>query len=314
MKHVAEYVISVYGSVCGNFIVFCIKRILEHKYFRVCVSGRILYLKKLRSLSIGEHIATAFANILRHALTCGVLSRYQFVHKHWGFVDDTLSVCVCSQAELDSFMQELDDAIKPLRWEHVIDSQQQHFLDLNAHASIVGDKVTFHTSMYRKPSFKPHYLSCLSDHNVSCKTGIFDCEVFRITVLSSKREDFVDCVEDMIDNLALVGYPRRFLSIPEFSEEKRLNMLQSIRANTHRCIGGRGNTKTNRRDVFFSMPFSSQAKSLQISKLFRSSFSTCPDLDNLGINLRVAWSTKMNSMRRLYRLNWPRCAQSMGIG
>ena len=37
--------------------------------------GSTLYLKKLKSLSIGEHIATAFANMLRHALTYEVLIR-----------------------------------------------------------------------------------------------------------------------------------------------------------------------------------------------------------------------------------------------
>ena len=136
-----------------------------------------------------------------------------------------------------------------------------------------------------------------------------------MTVLSSKRGDFIGCVGDMIDNLELVGYPRRFLGIPDFSEEKRLGMLQSIRTSARHSIGDRGSTKTNRRDVFFSMPYSSQAKSLCISKLFRSSLGSFPELDNLDINLRVAWSTQMNSMRKLYRLNWPRVqSQSMGYG
>ena len=87
LKHVAKLVTSLYGWKEALFIMFSIKRILEHEFLRVCLrssKGRTVpLLHKLRSLSIGEHIATAFANILRHALTFDVVSSCPFITNHW---------------------------------------------------------------------------------------------------------------------------------------------------------------------------------------------------------------------------------------
>ena len=49
--HVEKFVSSLYGPREARFVMFAIRRILEHKYFRVCLqstSGKtVLYLHKL---------------------------------------------------------------------------------------------------------------------------------------------------------------------------------------------------------------------------------------------------------------------------
>ena len=176
---VQRYLIDFYGEGPGRFVVSLLKILLTHKYFSMAVNGTILCLKKLKSLSIGEHIATAFANILRYDLITPVLRlSNNIVAKHYGYVDDVLSICVADQPAIVAFIAALDDAIAPLKWEHSVSSTSQHFLDVQifVQRSVMCDgfeRITFETSMYRKPNFRPHYLAAMSCHPQSHKSGIF---------------------------------------------------------------------------------------------------------------------------------------------
>jgi hypothetical protein len=56
----------------------------------------------------------------------------------------------------------------------------------------------------------------------------------------------------------------------------------------------------DRKAVFLALPFSTQASNLKIVAAFRSSVSVI-----IPIDLRLGWTIKPNTMRKLYRLNWP---------
>ena len=127
---------------------------------------------------------------------------------------------------------------------------------------------------------------------------------------------FESCIDSIMEYLVSAGYPSRLLSVPAFSALNSPSVIAGIRDRQCRS-GTAAKASTNRcRDaVYIVVPFSSQAKSLNISRMFSSCLSSSSLLDNLNIKLRVAWGTKLNSMRRLYRFNWPVAgAQSMGIG
>ena len=69
--------------------------------------------------------------------------------------------------------------------------------------------------------------------------------------------------------------------------------------------------------MIMSLPFSSQAKQLRISSIFRQTVSS-----KHNIQIMMGWSVKLNTMRRLYGLNWTHvdvvadslCVQGMGLG
>lgn len=69
------------------------------------------------------------------------------------------------------------------------------------------------------------------------------------------------------------------------------------------------------RAMFLSLPYSSQAKHLRVCSIFRQTASLKHNIEVL-----IGWSVKLNTMRRLYRLNWPyapvdsSCMQGMGSG
>ena len=49
-----------------------------------------------------------------------------------------------------------------------------------------------------------------------------------------------------------------------------------------------------------SLPFTAQLESLGVARVFRVLLGSI-----IAIELKLGWSVKVNSMRRLYRLNWP---------
>lgn len=302
LMYARRFVSSLFGWKESQFIMFSIKRILEHKFFKVCLrrsGGRtVLLLHKLRSLSIGEHIATAFANILRHALTIDVVDSSPFLIKHWGFVDDTLSILVCNQNQMRTFVSDLDSAIAPLRWVHEIDTASQHFLDIDITVMRVGQHVWFETGMYRKPNFEPHYLAAMSNHPASHKSGIFSGETFRALILCSKQNKFHGCIKDILRFLGVSGYPQRCFVLPSFDLGRRDVLLNKITSRKSEDVDRV--TAKRRHEITLALPYTSQLASIKVASLFRSSLGLL-----LPIHIKLGWSVKINSMRSLYRLNWP---------
>ena len=56
-----------------------------------------------------------------------------------------------------------------------------------------------------------------------------------------------------------------------------------------------------------SLPFNAQLDTLGVAKVFKLVFGSI-----IPIDIKLGWSVKRNSMRRLYRLNWPCAAQKHG--
>ena len=161
----------------------------------------------------------------------------------------------------------------------------------------------------RKPSFRPSYLAPCSNHPVSHKSGILACESYRAFMLCSRVCYFDACISRLINFLKERGYPSLHPRIT-FDESRRRAAL----AKHARPAGKSGNASSepslkNRSTVYFVLPYSDQAKHICVGKHFRSAFSNC-----VPINLVVAWSVKINSMRKLYRMNWPHISESAQIG
>jgi hypothetical protein len=321
LQHVSRLVNTMYTFSESSFILFAIRRILEHKYFRVCVSKvsrgsqvvEVLYLHKLKSLSIGEHIATAFANILRHCLTSEAVQHASVV-KHWGYVDDTLSFVVGNSSDVSHFVHTFDNAINPLEWDHDIQCDAQHFLDIQIFAKSIarsdgGHDVHFETTMYRKPSFRPHYLAALSEHPASHKCGIFRCEAFRVLTLCAKQTQFDSCIFQVVGFLSSAGYPSSLFRLPSFSSSRRLEALKKLEGRKPKRSGDFEVTAKLRKSVIMSLPFNAQLDTLGVPKVFKLMFGSI-----IPIDIKLGWSVKRNSMRRLYRLNWPCAAQKHGNG
>ena len=267
---------------------------------------------KLRSLSIGEHIATAFANILRHCLTAEALENTA-VYKHWGYVDDTLTFVVGEYSDVEFFIHTFDSAIFPLKWDHDVQLDCQHFLDVQIYARFQEAQdgcgsIRFETTMYRKPSFMPHYLAALSDHPPSHKSDIFRCEAYRALLLCAKQQYFQECIQQILGFLSSAGYPEYLFKVPLFCSETRalaFKKLEQRKPKDHGYIV----TAKLRNNVVMSLPFNVQLESIGIAKVFRSTLGSI-----VPVELKLGWSVKINSMRRLYRLNWPCVPQSMGNG
>jgi len=108
---------------------------LSNKYSRLYLDGGIRVVKKRKSLSIGEIIATAFANLLRHIRT-EPIQQLSTLHSHWGYVDDTLSLVLGTKRAADLFVSTLEASMAPLRWKHSISTTEADFLDLHIETSL----------------------------------------------------------------------------------------------------------------------------------------------------------------------------------
>lgn len=100
--------------------------------------------------------------------------------------------------------------------------------------------------------------------------------------------------------------------MPKFNASKRLNMLALLASRN--VVDNRFRAERERA-MFLSLPYSSQAKHLRVCSIFRQTASLKHNIEVL-----IGWSVKLNTMRRLYRLNWPyapvdsSCMQGMGSG
>ena len=216
--------------------------------------------------------------------------------------------------QVDMYIANLDQSIAPLRWEHSVSEHSQHFLDIDITAIRCGNSISFDTCLYRKPNFSPHYLAVLSEHPACHKSGIFSCEEFRAMLLCSRECAFIGCIDKLIGFLNTSGYPDRCFAPVQFSESRRLaffeKMLRREPMSADSNSGTLPSNKCRRHNVFFTLPYSSQAHNLRVAGIFRQSVGNI-----IPITLLNGWSVKPNSMRRLYRLNWPRVqSQSMGSG
>ena len=147
---------------------------------------------------------------MRHELTAEIAKK---APKHWGYIDDTLSFIVGTRHSAQSFCADLDGAIAPLKWEHSISSDSQHFLDIQVTAYTSVDRIVcFGTSMYRKPRSVPHDLASLSDHPCAHKSGIFKCESYRAMLLSGTEGAYINAIVDLFGCLEDAGYPARCFS------------------------------------------------------------------------------------------------------
>jgi hypothetical protein len=286
------------------------------------ILGVLKLYRKGKSLSIGEHIATAVANIYRHFLIAPVIDRFACCKKHFGYVDDTFSVLIARPGMELEFKLALDEAIAPMKWVHCVHNYEQDFLDISIHADVVEDIVCFDFHMYRKPSFRPHYLASISNHPKAHKLGIYQCEANRALACCSKATWYEDCMQDIAKFVAVCGYPLpRFPALDEneFSN-KRSCLFEKLRSrgnhNSASCprIDGQFVVQSKAlaasRDIdvkhqqrcklYCVLPYSPQAKQLRIASLFQSCFS-----DIAPCKLQVAWSIKTNSFRRLAALNRP---------
>ena len=125
-------------------------------------------------------------------------------------------------------------------------------------------------------------------------------------MLCSKASVFNSCIDSLLEFLEGSGYPRRCFSSVEFAPDLRAGFLDKMRNR----VSSKENqiTAKHRRSVFLSLPFNDQLSNIGIPSLFRCTVGCIIPLDII-----MGWSVKVNTMRRLYRLNWPG-VRSMGNG
>ena len=198
-----------------------------------------------------------------------------------------------SSQQACSFVKDLDKAIFPMRWTHDISVSSQHFLDLQITVKVEDMAATFVTGLYRKPNFKPHYLSALSMHPAAHKRGIFGCESMRALLCCSTESDF-DLACKSIDSFTQkAGYPARRL--PEFDPVSRSAHLARLRSRDPTA----GMKSDGRRDITLVLPFVQQIAHLGLQGLWQGIVYPV-----IPLGFRVAFSVQPNAMRKLYRLNW----------
>ena len=101
-------------------------------------------------------------------------------------------------------------------------------------------------------------------------------------------------MSDIAGYLSKCGYP--IFKVPVFDDQIRQTILAKLRSRSRIKVTG---PRAFDQKVFFVMPFSPGVKQLRIKSSFRK------HLCFTGLELTLAWTVKPNSLRLLYRLNWP---------
>eukprot|EP00973_Karenia_brevis_P068323 9504435-Karenia_brevis.AAC.1 len=78
---------------------------------------------------------------------------------------------------------------------------------------------------YRKPSFKPQYLSYMSAHSFSARMGILAGEQQRLLVLNSTAAKYLEAIKITEDCLLERGYPKQLLETKPYDAAKREELI-----------------------------------------------------------------------------------------
>ena len=232
---VKRTVMNVVNEETALFIVGLVELLLNHKYIslgNVGVEGSIY--KNKKSLSIGERIDTAAASILRRDLKQDTLAHFDLnIVRHFAYVDDTLSFLAGTPDQVQQITNALDDCIHPLKWTHSVSrcsadsTARVDLLDINLQASLTpGFVVNWKTSLYRKPSFVPQFLTFASDHRHTHKNNILIGESFRTLVASSHHDCYYDSMSIVAQALKRRGHPQRV--VPPYDCIKRIAQLHKF--------------------------------------------------------------------------------------
>ena len=67
---------------------------------------------------------------MRHHLTKNAVTQAHGLIAHWGYVDDTATLLLCTEAQANNFVSQLNASLEPMKWEHSIEASNMNFLDL----------------------------------------------------------------------------------------------------------------------------------------------------------------------------------------
>lgn len=180
--------------------------ILDCKFF--LVKGQILW--KRASLSTGEEIASAAANILRDHVLQPILIEHGDSLKYFkGYIDDCFGIWLSSPQSFYGFKHAFA-TVKPnmLQWEWSDEASPHavNFLDLSISLDSLS---TLQFATFVKPYHVAQVLHAGSQHPSSQKlTSIFNSECVRHLVNSSTSHAYDASISKLATELAQKGYDK----------------------------------------------------------------------------------------------------------
>ena len=281
--------------------------VLNHKY--VSIKGRIMM--KKRSLSIGEKIATAaanlhrdisFENIIDRAILAGKITHYS------AYVDDTLSFVSGSDHSIHNLMRELNDFDpEQFNWEFQFHRTTANFLDLTFNIA----NGVIHTTTYRKPGYRPQFLHIDSDHATSMKRSLCTSQFARFLFNNSTASSYDEDCKQFLGGLKVRGYPSHLVKVPQYSAQHREQLLDALQnkridkklkaQNVNRGSLNRNAESAERDLVTMVLPFNSALARLGLVRKAKQLFQ------QIHLNARpiVGFSMSTNLFMRTYRQNTP---------
>ena len=288
---VGQYISKHYTSSAASFIKVLFSLVARAKFFEV---DKVTYMKT-QSLSVGEHVATAAANVFRAhhmmKLRDDELLRGQLTYCS-GYVDD----CFLIWGPGPLPVQVLYDRMKALQPDQIdwtfTAGDSVAFLDLVITMDHINERVYF--KPFRKPQFRAQYLPAFSYHPASSKSAILKGEIKRYLYNSTNPEDAKDFISKLIMDLNARGYTypivNNYKDTFKFNREEALNILKASRGERARVDTRDSST------IPLVLPHGSQASVVRTA-LRGQGFR--------GLNYRVAVASGGKSLFQvLYPLNF----------
>ena len=284
-----------------DFVCRLCSYILDNKFLQVRKRLR----RKARSLSIGEKIATDAANIHRHFTFKDIWDQHSnAIEKKWGYVDDMAFVYYGPREELDRMIQQMNmQDPEQFEWTSEISEFEMNMLDLTIMKSNTFDvDGSVITTTFRKPMFKPMYLSPLSMHPAPCKAGIASGEVLRMLINNNTEQGFNSDVERLRGFLRARGYTLQGVDV-RYDRCKRQRLIDKF-ADRNRTAGSRSSAVFDDITVTFVMPYFMGAAQARLKRVFQKTLHGVPRLASLKV--RVAYSNSTPLFLKQYPLNFER--------
>ncbi|KAI8516763.1 corticospinal neuron axon guidance through spinal cord [Branchiostoma belcheri] len=174
---------------------------------------------------MGTRVAPSYANIfMGHFEDRFVYKRTVRPWIWWRYIDDIFAVWTRSEEELKSFIQDLNQAHRTIKFTVETSKTTINFLDVKVNIS-EGDITT---DLYTKPTDKHQYLLRNSAHPKHCKLGIPYGQFLRIRRICSNTSRYREKASEFRHHFQKRGYEETLLdaAITRAQERSREDTLQ----------------------------------------------------------------------------------------
>jgi hypothetical protein len=186
--------------------------------------------KQVNGTAMGTPLGPQYANLFMEQLELHTVQSWRarglILYKR--FIDDIFALLVCSRAEVDMFILELNSLDPTIKLTSIVSDSSVDFLDITICVDSRVKQGRLTTKVFQKALNQYLYVPFNSYHTMKQKTGFIKGECIRYARTCTLKKDYDDLVTLFKARLQRRGYPMQIINakVGEVDFKKRKTYLK----------------------------------------------------------------------------------------